>query len=76
MAQSPEWKVPAQQRSRERFQRILDVAGQLLDNGGVANLTMEKVAAGADTYLFGGTGNCAKGNTIGLIGFDLLPPEC
>ena len=31
---------------------------------------------GADTMLLGGTGNCAKGNTIGFIGFDALPPEC
>ena len=35
---------------------------------------------GADTLIFGallgGTGNCAKGNTIGVIGNDFLPPDC
>jgi parallel beta-helix repeat protein len=31
---------------------------------------------GADTFFLGGTDNCAKRNTIGLIAFGALPPEC
>lgn len=31
---------------------------------------------GADTMLLGGTDNCAKGNKIGVIGLDSLPPAC
>lgn len=44
-----EWKEPSQQRSRQRFERILDVAGQLLDQGGSSLLTMDKVAEQAKT---------------------------
>ncbi len=45
------WKTPIQQRSRDRFDRILNVSGQLLDDGGMNNLTMEKVAQGAETSI-------------------------
>ena len=43
------WKRPKQDRSLERFNRILNTAGRLLDEGGIENLTIERVAAEAET---------------------------
>ena len=42
---------PTQARSRERFERILRVAGELIDELGVDRLTMEEVARRADTSI-------------------------
>jgi parallel beta-helix repeat protein len=47
----------------------------ILDNGSEPSPTFP-FPFGADTMLLGGTDNCARGNTIGLIGFDALPPSC
>lgn len=46
----------------------------ILENG--SNTAPDYPFPGTDTLLLGGTGNCATGNTIGVIGLDSLPPKC
>ena len=44
---APLWREPTQERSRVRFERMLDVAGELVRERGLDALTMQDVAAGA-----------------------------
>lgn len=49
----PAWRVPKQARSRERFNRILDVAAQLFAESGYDGVTTDAIAAQADTSVGG-----------------------
>jgi AcrR family transcriptional regulator len=44
-----ERRIPQQRRSRERYERILDVAAELIDRNGLAALTASAIIAAADT---------------------------
>lgn len=50
-AQSPKRRVPTQERSRRRYDAIVESAGQLFADQGFDKTTMDAIAAGAETSI-------------------------
>lgn len=53
MTKEPQWRIPKQARSRERFNRILDAAAELFAEIGYESATTDQIAARADTSVGG-----------------------